>query len=433
MVELTADEWRAVDTPIFQRLRGIRQLALTHLVYPGAHHTRFEHSIGVLNVTTRLAEKLKIKRDDRTVLRAAGLFHDIGHGVFSHVSEQVIEDLRGVKVHELMSAYVLRHDQDLRGALGDEVCERAAQLITRRGGMSLGHDIVSGPADADKLDYLLRDSYFCGVSYGRYDLPRLIDSARVVSPRSADPRLGFDADSVWAVEEMLIARHHMHRQVYGHKTRLATDIMLNRALKLAVHERVVDPRGFLVALEDGTATITPEFAEPYLKNTDRSVMQELEQARGRGDALGDLAEGLLGRDLLRRSAEIRIDERQRKLGATRFANLRDPEAFRGMVVGMERRIAAELGLPAHLIAVIIHRLTDPTYRDPGEDDSQQILFVRGRGQPRRLDEESEIFRDVADPRPHDEHVWVFLYTPRLRDEQRRRARSLLWNELKTAG
>jgi len=86
-------------------------------------------------------------------------------------------------------------------------------------------DIVSGPTDADKLDYLLRDSYFAGVNYGRYDLDRIIDSVRVIAPRSAQTQLGFNADGLWAVEELLLARHHMHRQVYRHKTRLATDIM----------------------------------------------------------------------------------------------------------------------------------------------------------------------------------------------------------------
>jgi HD superfamily phosphohydrolase len=225
MIELSRAEWAAVDTPVFQRLRRVRQLAMTYLVYPGTLHTRFEHSIGVRHIAGHLSASLELSEEDREIVQVAVLLHDVGHGVFSHVSEQVIDELSGADgVHEAVSVAIMRTDESLHRALGRELCERAAEIVGLEGPRSVMRDIVSGPTDADKLDYLLRDSHYAGVNYGRYDLDRIIDTARVIAPTSAQTQLGFDADGLWAVEEMRLARHHMHRQVYGHKTRLATDI-----------------------------------------------------------------------------------------------------------------------------------------------------------------------------------------------------------------
>jgi HD superfamily phosphohydrolase len=155
MIELSPAEWAAVDTPIFQRLRRVRQLAMTHLVYPGALHTRFEHSIGVRHIARRLSESLDLSADEQTVVQAAALLHDIGHGVYSHVSEQVIVELSGAEgVHEAVSVAIMRTDASLHAALGRELCERAAEIVALEGPRSAMRDIVSGPTDADKLDYL---------------------------------------------------------------------------------------------------------------------------------------------------------------------------------------------------------------------------------------------------------------------------------------
>jgi HD superfamily phosphohydrolase len=97
MIELSRDEWSAIDTPVFQRLRRVRQLAMTHLVYPGALHSRFDHSIGVRHIALRLAQSIALGPEEQRVVQTAALLHDVGHGVFSHVSEQVIDDLSGVE------------------------------------------------------------------------------------------------------------------------------------------------------------------------------------------------------------------------------------------------------------------------------------------------------------------------------------------------
>lgn len=343
MIELSPAEWSAVDTPIFQRLRRVRQLAMTYLVYPGALHTRFEHSIGVRHVARRLAESVSLDADDRRVVQAAALLHDVGHGVFSHVSEQVIDELSGADgIHEAVSVAIMRTDPDLHAALGQELCERAAEIVAPEGRRSVMRDIVSGPTDADKLDYLLRDSHYAGVNYGRYDLDRIIDTARIIAPTSAQTQLGYDADGVWAVEEMRMARHHMHRQVYGHKTRLATDIMTTRALRLAIAEGVLPEAAFKVPVVDGRPQVDGNFLDAYLAHTDADTLAQLCDAPT-GSAVRDLGERLRDRRLLRQSVSIWLEQHLERLGDARFATIRDPDEFtRERVEEIEADIAAEL-------------------------------------------------------------------------------------------
>lgn len=293
-------------------------------------------------------------------------------------------------------------------------------------------DIVSGPTDADKLDYLLRDSYFAGVNYGRYDLGRIIDSARVITPRSRQNQLGFDADGLWAVEELLMARHHMHRQVYGHKTRLATDIMITRALKLAVADGLLPERAFRVDCEDGEdgqrrAVVTEDFLEPYLRQTDVRTLDALATAPA-GGPVADLADRLIGRRLLRQSVTMRLDERTDDLGDATYADILDPEVFTGaQVQAIEEHIAGELELAPHLVAIYLDARANPTYRNPGTAPGRKdIMLQRGRRQPRLLQRESEIFRGELGP----EHTWIHLYTPRLDEAGDRRAEELLWDALR---
>lgn len=428
MVMLSRDEWAAVDSAVFQRLRSVKQLAMTCLVYPGAVHTRFEHSIGVRHIAGKLAEKLDIKGDELRVVQAAALLHDVGHGVFSHVSEQVIDESSGVDgVHEAISVYIMRSDPELQAALGKEVCERAADIVELRGTRTAVADIVSGPTDADKLDYLLRDSYFAGVNYGRYDLGRIIDSARVITPDSRQNQLGFDADGLWAVEEMLMARHHMHRQVYGHKTRLATDIMTTRALKLGITEGVLPEGAYRIPSVDGRPQIDGEFLELYLRQTDARVLDLLAGALA-DSPVGELASRLRGRKLLRQSVSIRLDERAHELGDAVYADIREPEVFtRGVVANMEAEIANELSIPDYLVAIYLDAHTNPTYRNPGGSlNRKDIMLQRGNAAARLLQSESEIFRQESGI----EHTWIYMYTPQLDEPGEKRAEELLWNALR---
>ena len=405
---------------------------MTHLVYPGALHTRFEHSLGVCYVAGRLAENLNLDEDDRRVVRAAALLHDIGHGPFSHVSEAVLDERNGISgVHEAISVAIIRTDEQLAAAFGTDLCNQAADLIGHTGDFavrSVLRDIVSGPTDADKLDYLLRDSYFAGVHYGEYDLPRLLDTAtRIGDDNDLETYLGFHSGGLWAVEGLLLARHHMHRQVYGHKVRVATDIMIQRALSLAIAEGIVGSEGFDVAVVDGKPAPDAGFLDAYLKLTDSTVMRRLLD-QPTDTPSKDIATRLATRNLLRRSARIDFDDARSELGGPRIGRILDPERLAPQLPRLEQEIAKEICCPAHLVALRVEEPGNPVYRSPNSGiGSKDILLSFDDRPPDLMQTESEIFRNATEANQR----FASLYAPKTQLPTDDRATKLLWDALKT--
>ncbi len=424
-IELSEQERRAIDARCFQRLRGIKQLAMTHLVYPGAEHTRFEHSLGVCHLAGRIAQEIELDEDQRHVVRAAGLLHDVGHGPFSHVSENVLDD-RGKcsGVHEAISMALIRSDEELRGALGSELCDRAAQLLEDggRGVRSAASDIASGPTDADKLDYLRRDSHYAGVSYGEYDLDRLLDTMRVIEVSEQETYLGFEHGGVWAVEGLLLARHHMHRQVYGHKTRVATDIMVERAIEYGLQDGALDARAYTVATKEGRPDPDEQFLAAYLEQTDERVLHTL-LGQERSTDSRELAERLVRRHLLRQGARIALHERRGELGIKLSAIL---DLGRADLAELEAQIATHLSHPAHLVALRVERPSNPTWRLPGaEINAKDIMLAYRDGIPDLFQRESEIFREGSD----SDRSFASLYLPKDKQIDDGKAEELLWSTL----
>ncbi len=242
LVRLTDLEMRVIDTPVFQRLRRIKQLALADVVYPGCVHNRFLHSIGTMAMADAIWTRLESRGDieyasseERQAVRLAALLHDVGHGPFSHVAEYLLErfsDPAEVRPstsggkrqwHEVITADIVRADPSLTAVLGSDLQARVVQLLEPTRERRFQRDIVSGGLDADKLDYLLRDAYFAGVEYGRFDVAKVLDSCRVVSGSGTETLLGIHEEGRFAVEQLILAKWHMHQQVYGHKVRIATD------------------------------------------------------------------------------------------------------------------------------------------------------------------------------------------------------------------
>jgi HD superfamily phosphohydrolase len=201
-VYLSGKETDILRCWILQRLRGIRQLAFAHLVYPGARQTRFEHSLGVCHIAGLLAKQLDLQDEDRRLVRLGALVHDIGHGPFSHISEDVLEVYASrdkvaerlvgedTKIHELVTQDLITSDADLKRALGEDDCTRISKLLAEGFDEPLLRSLVSGPLDADKQDYLLRDSHYCGVKYGIFDLDQ--DKETNIPPLS---RHGFQGEN----------------------------------------------------------------------------------------------------------------------------------------------------------------------------------------------------------------------------------------------
>lgn len=209
-----------IESAPVQRLRRVRQLGLTSYVYPGAEHTRFTHAIGAMHVAGQLAETLVREGWTGSVdlVRVGALLHDVGHPPLSHAGE------RGVR-HEHMSLALIRSGEIAAILAAHGIEPEAVAGLVEGTGESVGASLVAGEIDADRMDYLLRDSRMCGVRYGEYDLARLVETVTVADGRVAVKRAGLHA-----AEGLLLARYSMFLQVYFHRTRRILDLLLEEAL-----------------------------------------------------------------------------------------------------------------------------------------------------------------------------------------------------------
>ena len=227
-------ELSIIDNPIFQRLRRIRQLSGAHLTYPAAQHTRFEHSLGVMHIASQaghaLHEKGILKSDDIETLRLSGLLHDIGHGPFSHLFEEIIQEKK--ISHEDFGREII-----LKSEIGDSLSKNGfdKKLITK---IAFGdskfqymNEIVSGALSADMMDYLLRDGYFTGAEHARIDHKRITQSLDVHKKK-----LALERSALYSFESMMHSRYQMFKAVYFHKTVRAAEVMLLEALRLSDDE-----------------------------------------------------------------------------------------------------------------------------------------------------------------------------------------------------
>jgi len=394
LIELRPREWDLVDTRAFQRLRRVKQLAMTDLVYPGARHSRFEHCVGAAHMAGRTGDSVNAHAGGEPIdverLRAAALLHDVGHGPFSHVSEMVFEKRTGRrKIHESISAAVIRHDAEVRQVLGDADAEWIADLLTGSGHgstRSVERDVVAGPADIDKLDYLLRDSHYCGVNYGRYDKDKLIESARLQPDVGGGSKLAFHTDGIYALEEMLLARYHMHRQVYGHKTRVATDIMLVRAMDFGVDEELL-PEPVFAPPEEPDAAYVAE----YLRFDDEAVIRAL--TAHPDSRSGEIMQALVDRKLMKRVGRMDFAELDYRLGREMAGFIVDPdEAALDALPQIEDTIASTIGVPAHWVAVFHDRLSNPVLRPyTARIEGDDIVLVGDDGRVHVFHDASEVF------------------------------------------
>ena len=245
-IELTAAEARLLDSSVLQRLRRLRQLGLAYLAFPSAEHSRFSHALGALAMGTRAFDQLArdgreffVNEADveyqRRLLRAALILHDIGHGPFSHACEAVL----GVR-HEERTRAMLGLPE-MRSHLSELEVDAADVLDLILGSTRAKYpvlcELVSGPnLDADRMDYLLRDAYFTGVTSGRYDADQLVASLRIFH-LDGHLIMGIDRRGVVALESFVLARYMMFASVYFHHTTR----MFERVLQRVLHELWPDP------------------------------------------------------------------------------------------------------------------------------------------------------------------------------------------------
>ncbi len=256
-------EKEIINHPAFQRLRRVKQNALTDYLYPGMDHTRFEHSLGVMKLADEMFNA--IKKDEksmnrleewgisetgmnrsRQLIRLAALLHDIGHAPYSHATEKIMpkREKNGKKFkHELYTAKII--NEDLRETIEEHKMNRGIDIKVENISSFFNgaaptkilfwKEIISSQLDADRGDYLHRDSLHGGVKYGIYDLDRLINTLAVgIDPEVDEPILGLKKEGWQVAESFILARYKMFTQVYFHKTRRAYDKMLQEAINHTV-------------------------------------------------------------------------------------------------------------------------------------------------------------------------------------------------------
>jgi len=264
-----------IDHPYLQRLRQIAQMGLSYLVYPGAHHTRFQHALGAMYLMNKALDVLRqkgvdISEEEKRAAMQAVLLHDVGHGPFSHALEYaIIPRLH----HEDMSRAVMHRLHAQRG--GD--LELAIQIFENRYSRHFFNALISGQLDTDRLDYLQRDSFYTGVVEGRINAVRLIDMMYVVNDR-----LCIEEKGLYSVEKFIFSRRFMYWQVYMHKTSFMFEKLLAQALRRA---KTLYREGQSIWLDDDLRyffesdfrEITPEVIDHFMLLTDADIWVHLKK------------------------------------------------------------------------------------------------------------------------------------------------------------
>ena len=246
---------RLIDTPVFQRLRYVRQLGLAYLVYPGATHTRFEHALGAYHLarlTLALLEERgalhRVAAADRDVVCAAALLHDVGHHPFSHALEEI-----GAQHHEEAARPLITEGpvaDELRASLAPDAPEQVYALIRGQSTSPL-QGLISGSLDLDKIEYLKRDAFMCGVPYGEIDVDRLVNSLTIVDDAEGRRVIGVIEKGLSALESLLFAKYQMYRNVYWHHAVRSATAMYKRLVDDAIRTGALDERELSALTDEG--------------------------------------------------------------------------------------------------------------------------------------------------------------------------------------
>lgn len=369
-VYITAQEKEIIDSYPVQRLRRLRQLAGSEYVYPGANHTRFEHSIGVMYLAGRAVKNpnisQRINEDEAEKVRIAALLHDVGHGPFSHVFEHLL-DKELNKTHEDMTLWIIENSElenilSKQGYDAEEIGKLAVGRLHKPMKTFLDQ-IISSSVDVDKLDFVVRDTYHTGAEYGYIDAFRLIQALDVL-----DEDLAVDLGALSALESFIIARIESFKSIYFHRVGRAAQIMLAVAMEKANKELKL------------TSFKTPE---EYLAMDDYTVWTMLKGCRkSRG-----IIENLERRKMLKCAYERTFYEKD-----TMVSNIFSREAYRKQ---LQADIASEAGVEEEAIVIDVPTVASVPYHHSVLMEPMEIpVFYKtreGNRIPRRLSEVSKIF------------------------------------------
>ncbi|TBR24263.1 MAG: HD domain-containing protein [Candidatus Nitrosotenuis sp.] len=337
-------ELKIIDSPIFQRLRRIRQLSGAHLTYPSAQHSRFEHSLGVMHIAAQAANALKEKgllnQDQIQNIRLAALLHDVGHGPFSHLFEEVLQEKRKIS-HEEMGKNII-----LKSEIGDTLSKSGfdKKFITK---LAFGdtkyqfvNEIVSGSLSADMMDYLQRDGYFTGAEHAKIDHQRIIQSLDVYKSR-----LALDRSALYSFESMVLSRYQMFKAVYFHKTVRSAEVMMLESIRLA----------------DDRLNFTSLDLDEYVKLTDEFVVSQILSLQ-------------TDTDDLRRAKQFAEDYQNRKLLKCVYEQLTDKKFTKSHEIKLKHDIAKKSKVSINEIFVDT-TTTSSLPLTPSKEKSKSIILI----------------------------------------------------------
>jgi len=372
-VYITEEEKNIIDSFPVQRLRRLRQLAGAEYVYPGANHTRFEHSVGVLYLAGKVAENPNISEhmneEEAEMVKIAALLHDVGHGPFSHVFEQLLINKLD-KTHEDITSWVISKGE-LKDALSkigykpEEIAKLAVGTLHRPKKTFLDQ-IVSSAVDVDKLDFVVRDTYHTGAEYGYIDVFRLIHALDVL-----EGNLAVDLGALSALESLIIARIESFKSIYFHRVGRAAQIMLAIAMEKANEELGL------------TQFKTPE---EYLAMDDYTVWTMLKNCKKSSEIIRDLER----RRLLKCAYERTFYEKD-----TMVSNIFSRETYRNQ---LQTDMAKEAHVESEAVIIDVPTVPSVPYHHSVLMESMEIpVFFKTQNDtkiPQRLSEISKIFETL---------------------------------------
>ncbi|MBS4195904.1 HD domain-containing protein [Lederbergia citri] len=378
--------WDLIGTKEFQRLRRIKQLGTTYLTFHGAEHSRFNHSLGVYEIVRRIVDDVfkgrpEWNENERLLSLCAALLHDLGHGPFSHSFEKVYHT-----DHEFFTRQIILGDTEVNAVLqrvGPDFPQKVADVVGKTYEDKLVVSLISSQIDADRMDYLQRDAYFTGVSYGHFDMERIL---RVMRP--LEDQVVFKFTGMHAVEDYIMSRYQMYWQVYFHPVTRSAEVILTKILQRAkaLYENSYtfkyEPTHFISLFEEKVTL------EDYLKLDEAVILYYFQMWEDEEDyILSDLCNRFMNRNLLK-YVEFDPAKEYKLLGTL-------DELFR----------KAEIDPDYYLAVDSSSDLPYDFYRPGEEEERLPIHLLMPNGELRELSRESTIVQAISGKRRTDHKLY----------------------------
>ncbi|MGO4889105.1 HD domain-containing protein [Anaerobacillus sp. MEB173] len=380
--------WELIGTKEFQRLRRIRQLGTTYVTFHGAEHTRFNHSLGVYEIMRRIISIFQGRPhwndNERLLCLAAALLHDVGHGPFSHSFEKVFHT-----DHEQWTREIILGKTEINHVLqkmGDDFPQKVADVIAKTYPNKLVVSLISSQIDSDRMDYLLRDAYYTGVSYGQFDMERIL---RVMRP--TEEQAVIKQSGMHAIEDYIMSRYQMYWQVYFHPVTRSAEVILSKILHRAKHlyqegYRFKQEPIHFISLFDEKLSLSD-----YLKLDEHIILYYFQIWQEEGDRiLRDLCGRFINRRLFKYvecNPNVQMNEWMELHQLFKKANI-DPDYY--LVVDSSSDLPYDF------------------YRPGEEEERLPIFLLMPKGELRELSRESEIVEAISGKKRTDHKLYFPL-------------------------